>query len=686
MKAVLSFFRRSRSHGRPLTGGRKLDFGWSSLTLAAEQLEARALLAADGLAGNWASTSAQNVTHLEWLGRSVAVRPDAWVGRIADSSPAVSLDLAVGWAMQPLGDGFFTLEAPGASVAEVLAWAGQRPAVAMIEPDFAITPTAIPNDPSWGSLWSLHDTGQAGGLGNADIDAPAAWNMTTGSRSVVVAVLDTGVDWTHPDLADNIWRNPGEVAGDGIDNDGNGYVDDVIGWDFANNDADPMDDNGHGTHVTGTIGAVGDNGVGVVGVNWQVSIMPLKFLSAAGSGSTSGAVAALAYATRMKREFGINIVATNNSWGGGGFSATLRAAIAAGGGQGILFVTAAGNDATNIDHLPAYPAAYDDSAVIAVAATDRANSLAAFSNYGAASVDIAAPGVGIFSTVPRGYASYSGTSMAAPHVSGVVALAAAANPSASAAEIRTAILTTATPVTGLARKVGSGGLLNAAATVIAIRGTPEAPGLPTSDKPVWTDTPPIPVVDAGQVIGGAVLVPQMVGSRELPGIIGDSRFGSRDVDMVRVVVRAGQTLVIDVAGEARGDTPAVDSYLRVFNAAGSQIRANDSFAGSRDSRIVITPLRTAVFYVGISGAGNTRYASQAARNAKPGSTGGYRLTLSFSSVPGQRRAAGAVHLLGAADTRLPSGGQAHPLHVVHQFIALAAEPFIKTQSNVTIRR
>jgi subtilisin family serine protease len=202
----------------------------------------------------------------------------------------------------------------------VLGWAARTAGVRYVEPDFVITPTLSSNDPSLGQLWGLHNIGQSGGVVDADIDAPEAWNTTTGSRNVVVAVIDTGMDYKHPDLAPNTWRNPGEVAGDGIDNDGNGFIDDIHGWDFANNDSSPMDDNGHGTHVSGTIGAVGNNGSGVVGVNWQVSIMPLKFLTGSGSGSTSAAVAAINYATRMRRDFGINVVATNNSWGGGGLS------------------------------------------------------------------------------------------------------------------------------------------------------------------------------------------------------------------------------------------------------------------------------------------------------------------------------------------------------------------------------
>ena len=634
------------------------------------------MLAADGLA--------TEVEWTEWNGQPAEVFADSWVARTTTAAPATDLELAPGWMMDQLGEGFFSLWTPGASLTEVVGWAAQNPSVAYVEPDFAIAQTSVPNDPAFGSLWNLHNIGQAGGLVDADIDAPEAWSTTTGSRDVVVAVIDTGVDYTHLDLAANIWRNPGEIANDGIDNDGNGYVDDVSGWDFANRDADPMDDNGHGTHVAGTIGAVGGNSTGVVGVNWLVSIMPLKFLTASGSGSTSRAIAAINYATQMKRDFGINVVASNNSWGGGGNSTALRDAIAAGGSQGILFVTAAGNESTNIDAIPSYPASYQDSAIISVAATNRLDQLAGFSNFGRTSVDIAAPGVSIYSTVPgNAYALYSGTSMAAPHVTGVVALVAAANPGASAAEIRAAILSTATPVSGLARKLATGGVLNAAAAVAAIQ--PGSPG--GSNTPNTTPSTPgepslePPVVDVGQITRGALSIPPTVGSLEITGLIGDSRFGNRDVDMYRVVVRAGQTLVIDVSGESVGEASAVDSYVRVFNAAGVQVRANDNFAGSLDSRVILTPRRTNVFFIGVSGSGNSRYNPRLARNARPGSTGGYQLALSFGSLPGSRPAVDTVHLLGFADTRQQNGNQ------TSLFMALAALPFMPAASvGVTIWR
>ena len=234
----------------------------------------------------------------------------------------------------------------------------------------------------------------------------------------MVAIIDTGIDYTHPDLAANIWTNPGEIAGDGIDNDGNGYVDDVHGYDFVNNDGDPMDDHFHGTHTAGTVGAVGNNGVGVTGVNWQVKLMALKFLGASGSGSVSGAVSALEYAVTM----GVRL--SNNSWGGGGYSQALYDAIKNSQVIGHVFVAAAGNSGVNSDLQPAYPASYDLDNIISVAAIDSSDNLASFSNRGVVTVDLAAPGVAVLSTVlGGGYASYSGTSMATPHVTGAAALA-----------------------------------------------------------------------------------------------------------------------------------------------------------------------------------------------------------------------------------------------------------------------
>jgi subtilisin family serine protease len=327
--------------------------------------------------------------------------------------------------------------------------------VQAVQADFIAHISATPNDASYGSLWGLHNTGQSGGTADVDIDAPEAWNITKGSRSVLVGVIDTGMNYTHPDLAANAWTNPNEVAGNGLDDDGNGYIDDTRGWDFVSNDNDPADDHGHGTHCSGTIGAVGNNSTGVVGVNWLVSIVGLKFLNASGSGANSDATEAIAYATS------IGVTLTSNSWGGGGYDALMEAAIEEANDAGILFVAAAGNETNNNDSNPNYPAGFENDNVISVAAITRTGALASFSNYGATTVDIGAPGQEVLSTsLGTGYATLSGTSMATPHISGACALLKAYRPMLTHAEIKSMILGNTVPLASLNGKCATGGLLN----------------------------------------------------------------------------------------------------------------------------------------------------------------------------------------------------------------------------------
>ena len=321
----------------------------------------------------------------------------------------------------------------------------------------------FPNDPSFEDLHGLDNTGQTGGTPDADIDAPGAWDIATGDPNLVVGVIDTGIDYTHPDLAANMWRNPGEVAANRIDDDGNGYVDDVFGIDCVNDDSDPRDDHFHGTHVAGTIGARGNDASGVVGVNWNVSLMALKFLDAQGSGFTSDAIECLEYATRMRAEFGIDVMLTSNSWGGGGFDAPLRDAIAASGDAGMLFVAAAGNSASDNDALPAFPASYDLPNIVAVAATDHDDALASFSNFGHTTVDLGAPGVDILSTFPgNAFERLSGTSMATPHVSGAAALVWAASPNLEPLQLKHLLMDTGDAKPSLAGRTVSGRRLNVA--------------------------------------------------------------------------------------------------------------------------------------------------------------------------------------------------------------------------------
>ena len=580
------------------------------LRIDCERLEPRRCLA----------TAAGGPQRIDWHGEQVDVRCGAWIVRTERPLAAADLAGGLGWRTTPLGDGCELLVAPGVSAEGMRAWAGRTQTIVSIEPDRALSTLAIPNDASFGTLWGLNNSGRSPGVGNSDINAPEAWETTTGSRSVVVAVIDSGVDYTHPDLAANVWTNPREVAGDGIDNDANGFVDDVRGWDFANADADPMDDDGHGTHVSGTIGAVGNNAIGVTGVNWRVSIMGLKFLDAEGNGYTSDAVAAVKYATRMRRDFGANVVAINASWGGETRSTALANAIAAAGRAGILFVTAAGNESSNNDRTPSYPANLSDDSVIAVAATNHSNRLAAFSNYGSTTVDLAAPGVGILSTVPGGgYASFSGTSMATPYVTGTVALMAAANPRATAAEIRSALLSTVTPVAALSGKVTTGGLLDAAAAVRAITQL-----APTPERPVTTLRR-----DAGDTLPRAESVVATTGSVTLASRIDDGPRGRRDVDLFRVSLAAGQRLTIDVAARSLATPSTLDSYLRLFDSKGRQLAANDDTAGTPDSSLSFMAPKAGVYYVGVSGSGNVAYKPSRAGSGRTGSTGAYQIEFTF---------------------------------------------------------
>ncbi|MFN6364317.1 MAG: S8 family serine peptidase, partial [Aphanizomenon sp.] len=342
------------------------------------------------------------------------------------------------------------------SVETALATYRNNPTFKYIEPDYTITTAAtIPNDPSFGQLWGLNNTGQSGGTPDADIDAPEAWDIQKGNPNLVIGVIDTGVDYNHTDLVGNIWTNAGEIAGDGIDNDNNGYIDDIRGWDFAYNDNNPMDVQGHGTHVSGTIAGKGNNGVGVTGVAWNAKIMPLKFLNDSGSGSTSNAILAINYATAK----GVKL--TNNSWGGGGYSQALYDAINAAGQQGALFIAAAGNSSQNTDINPAYPASYNLANIISVASTTNTDGLSSFSNYGLTSVDLGAPGSGIYSTLPNNsYGTYSGTSMASPHVAGAAALVWSQNPTWTAQQVKNTLMNTGDSIAALAGKTVSGKRLN----------------------------------------------------------------------------------------------------------------------------------------------------------------------------------------------------------------------------------
>ena len=317
-----------------------------------------------------------------------------------------------------------------------------------------------PNDTSFDELWGLKNEGQTSGKAGVDIGATAAWEETTGSRDVVVGVIDSGVDYTHPDLIANIWKNPGETGLDtkgrdkstnGIDDDGNGLVDDFHGYDFYDNDNDPMDVHSHGTHVAGTIGASGDNGEGVAGVNWNVTLVPIKVFSDSGATSTDVLVKGIEYATSL------GVYVTNNSWGGGEYSEAILGAIQKAEKNNILFVAAAGNESADNDHGLHFPSNYPVDNIISVAAIDRSDVLSIFSNWGAKTVDVAAPGEDIYSTLPKGkYGLKSGTSMAAPHVTGALALLKSRFPDLSGKELKQKLISSTVQTSQLLGKVING--------------------------------------------------------------------------------------------------------------------------------------------------------------------------------------------------------------------------------------
>jgi subtilisin family serine protease len=362
----------------------------------------------------------------------------------------------------------------------------KRGDVTSCSPNFVLSINdTTPNDPQFASLWGLN--------ASKGINAPRAWNTSTGSADIVVAVIDTGVDYQHPDLAENMWANPWEIPGDGIDNDNNGYVDDIHGINANGRTGNPLDDNGHGSHCAGTIGGRGNNSLGVAGVNWNVKIMALKFLTASGSGSLSAAVEAINYMVDMKLK-GVNVRVSSNSWGGGGFSQSLANAIKRAVDNGIVFVAAAGNENNNNDANPSYPASYDGA--VSVAAIDQNRNIASFSNYGANSVDIAAPGVGIYSTYKNGgYATLSGTSMATPHVSGAFALIFASNPSLSAGDAISRLYDSGLSLSSLSGVVRTGRMLelarfinNETAPIPAPSPTPEPCSFDVSQRAFSADS------------------------------------------------------------------------------------------------------------------------------------------------------------------------------------------------------
>ncbi|HET6889709.1 MAG TPA: S8 family serine peptidase, partial [Pyrinomonadaceae bacterium] len=367
-----------------------------------------------------------------------------------------------------LVDGLRLARVPAEDTLRAIEALNARPDVEFAEPDYIWRKTQLPNDPRFGELYGLRNTGQDFGNPDDDIDADEAWDVTTGSSNTVVAVIDGGVDINHEDLRDNIWTNPGEVANNGLDDDGNGFIDDVNGWDFHHNDKSVFDnENGddHGTHVAGTIGATGNNGTGVTGVNWHVRIMSLKVLGPSG-GSTSNIISGYNYVRMMRQQEGINVRVTNNSYGGGGFSQSAFVAIQELNNAGILFVASAGNEASDNFKRAHFPSDFKLPNIISVASTNRTDDLSSFSNFGERIVPMAAPGSQILSTTPNNtYSIFSGTSMATPHVTGAAALVLSVNPNISLQNLRGVLVYSGDMETVLLDKTTSGRRLNARAAV-----------------------------------------------------------------------------------------------------------------------------------------------------------------------------------------------------------------------------
>ncbi|WP_269525997.1 S8 family serine peptidase [Coraliomargarita parva] len=454
-----------------------------------------------------------------------------------------------------------------------------------VEPDWVVQLLQSPTDTAYvdGVLWGLRNTGQNGGLPGVDINAEAAWGLTTGEPAVVVGVIDTGVRYTHQDLIHNMWVNSGEIPGNGTDDDGNGYVDDIYGINAITGSGNPMDDHDHGSHVAGTIAASANDAGPHVGVAYHVQLMALKFMSASGTGNISDAITCIEYAIEQ------DVDILSNSWGGGGYSQAMFDAISAANDAGILFVAASGNSGLNNDILPHYPSSYEVDNVVAVAAIDRTGALAGFSNYGVSSVDIAAPGVDIYSCISSSdtaYASYSGTSMATPHVAGVAALLVSEFPAAGVAELKNRLFSAAAPLGSLSGRIGTGGMVDAYAAlqlaedgVLELQASTDGP-LPEGEAAKFyvTVTDLIPVTGAtvtGDLDGGAAQ------SFHDDGVAPDAVANDAVYTASLPVPTGVNSTALNVFASAPGKTSASGSFIFPVLAP----PPNDDFA----NRIVLAP-------------------------------------------------------------------------------------------------
>jgi subtilisin family serine protease len=384
-----------------------------------------------------------------------ALVPELIVAFHRPSQAQAILEHIGGKLVDELGPGTWSVDLTGNRGAVAAArWLNRRPQIDYAELNLKFQTEAIPNDPFFSTQWSLHQAN------DVDINLPEAWSITTGSATTLIAVIDSGIDYNHPDLASHIYVNPREVASNGRDDDGNGYIDDTRGWNFVDRNANATDDNGHGTHVAGIVAATTNNAVGMAGVNQQAQILPLKFIDRWGAGSIGDAVAAIRYAVHQ----GARVL--NASWATPTRSRALNEVIAWAGSRGAVFVTAAGNEGVNNALVRSYPAMDRHSNTLSVAAIEPSGRLAPWSNFGATTVDLAAPGASVLSTTPGGgHASWSGSSMAAPHVAGVVSLILARHPEYSASQLVARVRTTVKPLATLRNRVITGGMVDAARAV-----------------------------------------------------------------------------------------------------------------------------------------------------------------------------------------------------------------------------
>jgi subtilisin family serine protease len=444
-------------------GRRPRSARWGALAIVPALLVGALALAPASTAAT-GKAHAATISPSSYVARQLLVRFDAGV----DAKTAARLNAGLGartLKVFPFVPGLELVELrPGASAPAAASSFGALSQVRYAQPnwvshidvDSPVRVSKMPNDPRYGTQWDW-----------PKINAPAAWNLTTGSKKVVVGDIDTGMDYKHEDLKKNAWLNTAECNGTaGVDDDGNGYVDDCHGIDTINGDSNPMDDAGHGTHTAGTIGAVGNNGVGVTGLNWRIHVLPCKSHDASGNGSVASIIECYQYMVTEKAA-GYDIIATNNSYGdcpeACGFAQATKDGIAAMGDAGILFAAAAANNGQDNDVIPLYPADYFLPNVIPVAATSSSDGFASFSNYGDRTVLVGAPGVGVLSTWPHdAYASLSGTSMATPHVAGLAALIHASDPSLDIYQIRNLIVSSGDDVSSLTTRTVSGKRINAA--------------------------------------------------------------------------------------------------------------------------------------------------------------------------------------------------------------------------------